>query len=190
MKVLGILCSPRKDGNTAVLLKTALAKAAEADADTELLCLAGKTISSCDACRSCLKTGRCHIKDDMQEIYAKLQEADGIIFASPVYFWDITAPAKALIDRTFAFYENSGLRNKVAGVVVTSQRSGAARVIETFNGFFTNQKMISVGRADGITGDEGYTDKESVRKDKKGMARAEALGETIVKYIQFHKIPD
>ena len=186
MKVLGICCSPKTHGNTEVLLQTALAKAQEGGADTELITLAGKTISPCDACCSCVKTGKCHIKDDMQEIYAKLLEADGIIFASPVYFWDVTAQAKALIDRTFVFYETSGLRNKVAGVVVTSQRSGAARVIATFNGFFTTQKMIMVGRADGITGDEGYTDSEAVKKDKKGMGRAEELGERIVEYLRSH----
>lgn len=189
MKVLGICCSPRRNANTEIMLQAALGKAQEEGAEVELVTLAGKTISPCDACRSCLKTGKCHIKDDMQDIYAKLLEADGIIFASPVYFWDVTAQAKALIDRTFALYENSELKNKAAGVVVTSQRSGAASAISTFSGFFTNQKMIMVGRADGVSGDEGYSDKEAVKKDNKGMARAVELGERMAEYIQSHKIP-
>ena len=189
MKVLGICCSPRRNANTEVMLQAALDKAQEEGAEVELVTLAGKTISPCDACCSCLKTGKCHMKDDMQDIYPKLLEADGIIFGTPVYFWNVSAQAKALIDRTFAFYEKSELRNKAAGVVVTAQRSGVASVVATFNGFFTTQKMVMVGWADGFSGDEGYTDKSAVKKDKKGMARAEALGEKVVKYIQSHQIP-
>ncbi len=189
MKVLGICCSPRKHSNTGVLLQTVLDKAQQEGAEVELVTLAGKTISPCDGCNSCIKTGKCHIKDDMQEIYTKLSEADGIIFGTPVYFWNVTAQAKALIDRTYALYENSELKNKAAGVVVTSQRSGAASAILTFSGFFTNQKMIMVGRADGVSGDEGYTDRSAVQKDKKGMSRAVELGERMVEYIQSHQTP-
>lgn len=189
MKVLGICCSPRKHSNTGVLLQTVLDKAQQEGAEVELVTLAGKTISPCDGCNSCVKTGKCHIKDDMQEIYTKLSEADGVIFGTPVYFWNVTAQAKALIDRTYALYENSELKNKAAGVVVTSQRSGAASAILTFSGFFTNQKMIMVGRADGVSGDEGYTDRSAVQKDKKGMSRAVELGERMVEYIQSHQTP-
>jgi len=187
MKVLGIVCSPRRGGNTEVMVRTALEKAQQRGAETELISLAGKTISPCDACFSCEKTGKCHIKDDMQYIYHKLLEADGVIFGTPVYFWNVTAQAKALIDRTYSLYEKSGLRNKAAGVVVTEQRSGSANAIATFNGFFAIQKMIMVGWADGISGDEGYANKEAVRKDKKGMGRAEALGEKMVAYLKTGK---
>ncbi len=189
MKVLGICCSPRRNANTEIMLQAALDKAQEEGAEVELVTLAGKTISPCDACSSCLKTGKCHIKDDMQDIYPKLLEADGIIFGTPVYYWSVSAQAKALIDRTFIFDAESRLRNKVAGVVMTAQRSGVAGVVATFSWFFTPQKMIMVGWADGFSGDEGYTDKSAVKKDKKGMARAEALGEKVVKYIQSHQIP-
>ena len=189
MKVLGICCSPRKKGNTEVMVQTALDEARKAGAETELVSLAGKTVSPCDACCACSKTGKCHIKDDMQDIYPKLLEADGIIFGAPVYYWSVCAQAKALIDRTFAFYGKSELRNKVAGVVVTAQRSGNAGAIAMFNGFFTTQKMIMVGWADGISGDEGYSDKEAVRKDKKGMSRAEVLGEKVVEYVRSRHIP-
>lgn len=189
MKILGVCCSPRKHGNTEVMVQTALDEAKKAGAEIELVSLAGITISPCDACCACLKTGKCHVKDDMQDIYPKLLMADGIIFGAPVYYWSICAQAKALIDRTFIFYEKGKLRNKVAGVVVTAQRSGNAGAIAVFNGFFTTQKMIMVGWADGISGDDGYSDREAVRKDQKGMSRAEALGNKVVEYIQSHSIP-
>jgi len=189
MKILGIVCSPRLHGNTETLLQESLAKAQEGGAEIELVALAGKTISPCDGCCSCEKTGECHIKDDMQDIYNKLLEADGIIFGTPVYYWNVSAQAKALIDRTYAFRVERKLRNKVAGVVVTAERNGSTSAVAAFNSFFTLQKLIMVGRAIGYSGEEGYLDKEAVKKDKEGMTEAVALGRTIVKYIQSHKIP-
>jgi len=185
MKILGIVCSPRTHGNTEILVQASLAKAQEEGAEIELVPLAGKTIAPCDACYSCRKTGKCHIKDDMQDIYTKLLEADGIIFGTPVYYWSVSAQAKVLIDRTFLFSAKHELRNKAAGVVVTLERLGATSALAVFNSFFTLQQMIMVGRAIGIGGIE----KEEVKKDERGMTEAESLGETIVKYIQSHKIP-
>ena len=189
MKVLGIVCSPRLHGNTELMVQESLHGAQEAGAEVELVTLAGKNIAFCDGCHSCRANEGCHIKDDMQDIYTKLLEADGIIFGTPVYYWSVSAQAKALIDRTFVLDAGSKLRNKVAGVVMTAQRSGVSGVVATFNWFFVPQRMVMVGWADGFTGDEGFTDKEAVKKDKKGMARAEALGEKVVEYIRSHQIP-
>ena len=83
MKILAVSGSPRKDGNTVILLNEALKGAQQEGAETELCSVSGKTIASCDACISCRKTGRCHINDDMQELYSKLLEADGIIMGTP-----------------------------------------------------------------------------------------------------------
>jgi multimeric flavodoxin WrbA len=184
MKVLGIVCSPRLHGNTEILVKAALVKAREEGAEIELATLAQKNISPCDACASCLKTGKCHIKDDMQDIYSKLLEADGIIFGSPVYYWSVSAQAKALIDRTWLFRVKRNLRNKVVGVVVAQEVSGAVSALTVFTNFFTIQKMIMVGRAIGFG-----TEKGEVINDRRGMSEAEALGKTIVRYIHSHEIP-
>jgi len=184
MKVLGIVCSPRLRGNTEILLQTALDKAQEEGAEIELVTLAGKTISPCDACYSCMKTGQCHIKDDMQDIYPKLLEADGIIFGTPVYFWTLSAQAKALIDRTFVFRLKRDLRNKAAGAVMVQGGSGAVGALNVFTSFFIIQKLIIVGRAIAVGHKKG-----EVRKDKRGMSEAEALGEIMVEYIKSDKIP-
>ncbi len=185
MKVLGIVCSPRTRGNTEILVQVSLAKAQEEGVEIELVTLAGKTISPCDACYSCRKTGECHIKDDMQDIYTKLLAADGIIFGTPVYFGSVSAQAKALIDRTTVFSAKRELRNKAVGAVVTLRRTGGISALAVFNGFSTSQKMVIVGRALGFGGQE----KGAVKKDEEGMAEAEALGEAMVKYIQSHKTP-
>ena len=185
MKVLGIACSPRLHGNTEILVQASLAKAREEGAEIELVILAGKTISPCDACDSCRKTGECHIDDDMQDIYTKLLEADGVIFGTPVYFWSVSAQAKALIDRTYVFSKERELRNKVVGVVVAAGRRGSTTALEVFNGFFIIQKMIMAGCATGI----GSRKKGEVKTDERGMAEAEALGKTLVEYIRSHRIP-
>ena len=100
MKVLGIVCSPREGGNTEIMMEEALAGARSYGAETEIWTAAGKELKPCDGCRSCAKRdGKCHIEDDMQELYPKILAAEGIIFGSPSYFRSVTAPAKIIIDR-------------------------------------------------------------------------------------------
>lgn len=184
MKVLGIVCSPRMHGNTEILVNASLATAQEEGAEIELVTLSGKVISPCDSCRSCEQTGKCHVNDDMQHIYAKLLEADGIVFGTPVYYWSVSAQAKALIDRTFVFRTKRNLTNKVVGVVIVQEIQGAIGALSTFNNFFTIQRMIMVGRAIGLGLRKG-----DVRNDTKAMAEAKALGKVIVSYLRCHQIP-
>ena len=200
MKVLGIVCSPRIGGNTEILVNEALASAKASGAEVELITLAQKNISFCDGCLVCEKTAKCKIKDDMKEIYSKLLEADGIIFGTPVYFWSVSAQAKALIDRTYAFKMRRGLRNKVVGTVVVARRSGATQAINVFHSFFAIQRMIlaagvaahpsdeEIARSDrggvaiayvGETGD--------VRKDERGMVEARNVGKAVARTIREYK---
>jgi multimeric flavodoxin WrbA len=104
MKVLGLFGSPRKGGNTELLLEEALKGAAREGAEVERLYLIDFTITPCKECHGCDQTGQCVILDDMQKIYPKLLEADVIILASPIFFYGITAWAKALVDRCQALW--------------------------------------------------------------------------------------
>lgn len=104
MRVLGIFGSPRRGGNTEILLEEAL-KGAEAEgAQLERLYLSELTITPCKECHGCDDTGNCVILDDMQKVYPKLLEADVIILASPIFFYGVTAWAKALVDRCQALW--------------------------------------------------------------------------------------
>ncbi len=104
MKVLGILGSPRKGGNTELLLEEAL-KGAEAEgAEVERLRLTDYNIIPCKECLACFKDGNCIILDDMAKIYPKLLEADIIVLASPIFFYGVTAWAKGFIDRCQALW--------------------------------------------------------------------------------------
>lgn len=180
MKVLGIVCSPRLHGNTEIMLQESLDAAQEERAEIELVILAGKTIMPCDSCLSCDETKKCRIKDDMQDIYIKLLEADGIIFGTPLYYQTVSAQAKALIDRTFVFRQERNLRNKVAAIVVATGGGEGASAVKVFSTFFDIQKMIMAGAAIGC----GDYEKGSIKNDKRGMAETRTLGKMIVRRIR------
>ena len=100
MKVLAILGSPRKNGNSEVLAQTVAEKIAEKrDAEIEYLRTHKLEISGCIGCNGCEKTGMCVIKDDMIDIYEKVDQADIILLATPIYFYGPSSQIKAVIDR-------------------------------------------------------------------------------------------
>lgn len=104
MKVLGIAGSPRRNGNTDILLQQVMLGAAGDGVETKVVVLSTLNISPCRHCDGCLKTGRCVVEDDMQWLHVDLREADGIVLASPIFFMSVTAQAKAMIDRCQAIW--------------------------------------------------------------------------------------
>ena len=126
MKAIGIVGSPRENGNTELLTAHTLKAIAEEGLDTELIRLAGLEIKPCNACMLCQEEEQCPIKDDLFPIYLKMKEADSIILASPVYFGSATALIKALIERTGYISRHNGdpFRGKVGGPLVVARRAG------------------------------------------------------------------
>jgi multimeric flavodoxin WrbA len=155
MQVLGIVCSPRKRGNTEILVKEALAAARKAGARTELVLVAGKHITPCDGCVSCRKTGVCKIKDDMQPIYHQLEAADAVIFGTPVYFCNVSAQAKAIMDRTYLFLGERRLKGKVAAPVMAVRRVGAGQTRSLLYSYFMAHGMIVARGAIGYGREKG-----------------------------------
>lgn len=102
MKVLGIVGSPRKEGNSDLLVSEALKGAASAGAEVERVFLASLNINPCKGCDSCAKTGICIQKDDMIALTEKLLDADAVILGTPIYWWGPSAQMKAFIDRWYA----------------------------------------------------------------------------------------
>lgn len=185
MKVIGIVCSPRDGGNTEILIREALKGAEEKGSKVELITLAGKTITPCNACRACVDTAKCPIEDDMQEIYKKLQEADGIIIGSPVYFYNVSAQAKLLIDRTYALFWEKKLTGKVAGVLVMARRLGGANVLSNLYAILTAHRMIVAGGTVGYEGEAvPYGEKGAVKKDERAMLEAKAVGKNVVRLMK------
>lgn len=104
MKVLGIYGSPRKEGNTDLLLREVLRGCREAGAEVEEVFLRELKITPCLEIYACKKDGQCPIPDDMRSLYPKLAGADAVVLASPVFFYAVSAQAKALIDRCQAMW--------------------------------------------------------------------------------------
>ncbi|HNX48209.1 MAG TPA: flavodoxin family protein [Methanomassiliicoccales archaeon] len=100
MKILAINGSPRKDGNTARLLKEITKD--HADVDLDYVDLNDLKIKDCQACYFCKKNDACALKDDMQRLYKKLREADALVIGSPVFFGVETANVRAFVDRLYA----------------------------------------------------------------------------------------
>ncbi|MBU2536299.1 MAG: flavodoxin family protein [Chloroflexi bacterium] len=198
MKVLGIVCSPRKNGNTEILVKEALDSAHKLGAEIEMIKVSDVNIMPCDGCETCDITGECKIEDDMQGIYTKLLQSDGIIIGSPVYWLGVTAQAKIIIDRTFVFRRGRRLRNKVAGAVVVARQVGASNAFSELNDFFGLHRMIPARSMGPRTEEElakewgggviAYADKPGeVINNQQAMARAQSLGVAMVETMQMVK---
>ncbi|MGB9938581.1 flavodoxin family protein [Methanosarcina sp.] len=102
MKILGLIGSPRENGNTATLVNTILEGAAENGAKTKVYHLARMDLKPCKGCMSCSLDGKCIIDDDMQELYKEIMSSDAIVIGSPIYMWQMTAQTKTIVDRLIA----------------------------------------------------------------------------------------
>jgi len=101
MKIIGLAGSPRKGGNSELLLDALLAGAQSRGAEVEKFTLNRLRIQGCQACYACTKTGRCKQRDDMDQLLPALLTADVWVFATPVYWWGPSAQLKLAIDRMF-----------------------------------------------------------------------------------------
>ncbi|ACV62949.1 NADPH-dependent FMN reductase [Desulfofarcimen acetoxidans DSM 771] len=126
-KCLAVACSPRKNGNTAILAKQALKGAAEAGAETELIYLVDYKFSPCRACGGCNKNGRCVVKDEVMQIYDKVLSAESIILAAPIFSMGICAQAKNFIDRAQQFWATKFLLQR--NVIENEEKRKARRGI-------------------------------------------------------------
>ncbi len=105
MYILGLSGSPRRHANSETILDQVLSGASEAGAETGKIIAAGfRNLHPCVSCGHCLKTGRCRVQDEMQEIYPMLDRADGLVVASPIYFMGVSAFLKAIIDRCQCYW--------------------------------------------------------------------------------------
>lgn len=104
MKILGIYGSPRKQGNSEVILDEILKAAAESGAEIKKVYARDLKMSGCRECKGCEKTGNCVVKDDMQKLYPLFEEADVIVLASPIFFYGLASQVKAVVDRAQAMW--------------------------------------------------------------------------------------
>ena len=183
MRVVAINGSPRKKGNTDLLLRTVLEPFTKAGTDIEFVELAGHAIRGCTACYICFhkQNGKCVLTNDLvNDCIAKMAAADVILLGSPNYFTDVTSEMKALIDRCGMVGRASGnlFRRKIGAAVVASGRAGAIHAFDTMNHFFLISQMVVVGSNYwniGIGPEMG-----EAADDQEGMATMRQLGENMV----------
>jgi multimeric flavodoxin WrbA len=150
MKVVAFNGSPRKKGNTRILIDTVFDILKKEDIEAELVNLAGEKISGCTACMQCFEKQdqNCSgIDDFINDCIARMIRADGIILASPTYFANVSTEMKALIDRAglVAFANPGVLRHKVGAAITVAQRTGASQAFMAMNTFFACFEMFTVG---------------------------------------------
>ena len=140
MKIIGISASPRRHGNSETLLDHALMGAHSNGAETEKIILSILDIKPCHGSDTCLKKGKCFVKDDMPALMKKIDKADGVIISSPVYFGSITAQLKAMIDRCQPFWVEKYILKKNR----RRKKRGAFICVSSYNDskFFRNSKEI------------------------------------------------
>jgi multimeric flavodoxin WrbA len=188
MKVIAFNGSGRKDGNTCLLLKTVLAELQTEGIETELVEMAAnQPIQGCIACYQCMqrKNMRCAIETDpFNGYFEKISTADGILLGSPVYFSDVTAGMRALIERCGLVGRANGnvLRRKVGAGVVAVRRAGSNFAFASINYLFLISEMIipgssywnmAMGRNPG-----------DVLEDAEGMETMKTLGRNMAWLLQ------
>ena len=179
MKIVAVNGSPRRNGNTRLLLEAVLAPLAKAGWETELVQAGGKNLHGCRACRRCFENQdrRCSYDDDeFNGIYEKLLAADAMVIGSPTYFADITPEAKAFIDRAgYVAMANGGLfAGKIGAGVVAVRRAGAVHAFDSINHMFLICRMIVPGS---MYWNIGFgRERGEVEKDEEGIRTMITLG--------------
>jgi multimeric flavodoxin WrbA len=182
MKVTAFNGSPRRAGNTSILIGHVFDELKKQGIDTEQVQVGGENIHGCRACYQCFtsKDCRCAFEDDIVNLcIEKMLESDGIIIGSPTYFADLTPETKALIDRCgmVAKANNDMFRRKAGAAVVAVRRGGAIHAFDSINHFFTISQMIipgsnywnvALGRSEG-----------DVEQDEEGVGTMRVLGENM-----------
>lgn len=179
MKVVAFNGSPRKEGNTGMLILKVLSELEREGIDTEMIHIGGRKVRGCTACMKCLdnQDRKCVFEDDLvNTCIRKMAEADGIIIGSPTYFADVSTEVKALIDRAgFVGMVNGGMfSRKVGAGVIAVRRAGGIHAYDTINHFFGISNMITVGSSYwnlGLGLEPG-----DVEEDVEGMQTMQTLG--------------
>lgn len=176
MKVLLINGSPNKTGCTYTALSEVERTLNENKIETELLYLGKKPISGCIACMNCMKTGHCFQKDIVQDIQMRINEFDGIVIGSPVYYSAPTGQLISFLNRLFFAMEKQ-MAGKLGAAVVSCRRGGASATFEQLNQYFTicNMPIVSSqywNSVHGFVADDVY-------KDKEGLQTMRVLGQNM-----------
>ncbi len=199
MKVLGICGSPRRGGNTEYATQYTLDRIAERGFETELIRLCDQSVHYCNACYKCVQEKRCTINDDLEEIFQKIEAADGLIMASPVYHASVTPLIKCLMDRlgfsgrwrenamvaTDQAYTFKGtpFSGKVGAPITVARRAGTTSAFSDLLLWFTVNDFIVTGSAYWNMILAGKGGAVNASEDAEGLANLDHLANNMVNLI-------
>ncbi len=180
MKVLAIVGSPRKNGNTDVVVQKVLEGAVEKGAETETIYINDLDFRACQGCGLCNVMADCKLKDDMTDVYKKLEEADAFVFGSPIYFDQFTGQMRSFLDRCYALVDAELKPRLPVGknaVLVRAQGDSNGSTYENVFDEFGNILKLFFGMTvtDRLVA-AGYDLPGSVRKDTELMEQAKQAG--------------
>ena len=176
MKVLMINGSPRINGATAKALKEMEKIFEEQNIEVEIVNVGTMPVRGCIACGSCYKTGKCAIDDIVNELAPKLEAADGLVVASPVYYASANATIIADLDRLF-YSTRFPKTMKVGAAIATARRGGITATFDQLNKYFTISGMpIASGQYwNGFHG--SYSEEE---QDQEGLQQMRTLANNMI----------
>ena len=181
MKVLLFNGSPNREGCTYTALREVADTLEKQGIETEMLWIGKEAVAGCRDCGGCRKLGRCVVDDGVAKLSERLEEFDGFVFGSPVYYASANGQLCSFMDRLF--HSSSGkMRLKPAACVVSCRRGGASAAFDRINKYFTIAQMpvVSSRYWNQV---HGYTP-DDVRRDEEGMQTMRTLGNNMAWLLQ------
>ena len=188
MNILGISGTPRKGGNSEILLNAALEPFVKVGWNIKKILLSESDIGMCIGCEVCVKTGVCSIDDDMREVYEAFETCNAIIISAPSYWRNVPAQLKAVFDRAFAVTSKKVLVGKLGGAIAVGRATaggGQSKVLDVIHNWYLSNGMLCVpGELNGVT---ASADKPGdILAQSRRLEQARTLGRNIISYASTH----
>lgn len=188
LNVLSINGSRRKNGNTEHLIESILTSAKKGGLKIESIFLGDYNIGACTGCEGCRSSWECVIKDDFGQIVKKMDEAEGIVLASPTYWYSVTSDMKRFIDRCYSLiqfpvnrkewiakYQGSGKACVTAAICEQSEVSAMGNTLSLLTDFSEDIGLDVIESLKGL----GFFEAGSIKADHTLMQKAEMIGQVL-----------
>lgn len=179
MKVIGFVGSPRKKGNTDLLVQRILQGASDAGAETRVFYLNEMNFKGCQGCFFCKENDKCRQQDDMTPVYDEIAEADAVVIGTPIYMWQVTGQTKLFLDRWYAFMRTDFTsripKGKKAALVFSQGHPDRNNFQQVFDNLGVLLSMSGMELKDTLVA-AGVREAGAVAQDESLMQRALALG--------------
>jgi multimeric flavodoxin WrbA len=193
LKILAVNGSRRKNGNTSYLIQSLLSPSDKGGAQTEIIFLGDYNIDACTGCEGCGSSWECVIKDDFAQIVKKIDEADGIVLASPTYWYSVTSDMKRFIDRCYSLiqfpvnrkewigrYQGTGKVCVTAAICEQSEASAMGNTLSLLTDFSRDIGLDVVEAVKGL----GFFEAGSIKADHNLLQKAEMTGQKLFDRIK------